>query len=250
MTLAQLASGARIVSRPDPVLAASLSEWVTWVEGATDVQAVVAAASPLDRREVRALLRTLFEHHSTAAALRRLLRSLGLGSASATADDVCAFVRIDPDVRVDRIVDDILRQRRRPTEAIFVGDVSDLQDAVIEELRLAGIATSRMPATSEPAGDMAEAASRVRAGWLWPMARDQRYPSHHVLDLVIAAQISGAAAVGLTDGSDDGFVTVLPHAMSIVARLSAARLPDPTVHGLGRWFAMGATLFGLGSPAT
>jgi 1,4-dihydroxy-2-naphthoyl-CoA synthase len=80
------------------------------------------------------------------------------------------------------------------------------------------------------------------------MACTRRYGPEHVLDLMMAAQISNADAVGHIEGAADGFVTSIPADMSIVSRLAAQGLPDPTVHGFDAWFGAGASLFGLGAP--
>lgn len=246
-TLAQLASGARIISGPDQGLAATFRPWVVWAERADEVADAINAG-PIPRTEHRSVMRSLFEEHSTAAAINGLLRSLGLTrTGQGTRGDVCVLLQSGQDARLEPLVDDVLRQRRRPAEVLVVGETSPAQGAVIDELRLAGLNVSQIRSTWDPAGLVAEAANRMRSPWLWLPTSGTRYPSEHVLDLLVAGQVSGADAVGWVGGEADRYVTELPLGVSIISREAALRLPDPTSTGLERWFAAGASLFGVAS---
>jgi len=246
-TLAQLASGARIISGPDASLGVSLSDWVIWADGPGDDITAATSAGPLALSELRPLMRSLSERHSTARAFEGLMRYLGLNATTASGRDVCAVVRLDPTIRVDRSVDDILRQRQRPAEVLFVGEPTRDHQAVIDELRLARVEVRWMPSGQGDRGDLAEAATRTNAEWLWPMSSVVRYQPEHLLDLMIAAHMSGADAIGWIGGEIDRFVTELSFESSIVSRRAATRVPESVIHDLDRWFAGGASLFGVAS---
>jgi hypothetical protein len=250
--LQQLASGGRVISGPDPALAASFRDAVAWMDGpAGAIEAIRAGAvrGPISGPELRATLRVLYREHATSAALATLASYLGLRSQVTPDRDVCAVVSLDAGVRAADFVDGLVLQEERPVEALFLTADPAAAGPSMRELERAGIAARAADPPDRGVGVARWASGFTGSGWIWPWAPEIRYPPTFLLDCMVGGQIANAAAVGLVDGDEDRFVTALPFTRAVISREAAASRPDPRDGDLASWSRAGAPLFGMATHA-
>jgi hypothetical protein len=250
--LQQLASGCRVVSGPDPALAASFGDAVAWIDGPAGAIAGVRAAAehgPMSGAELRATLRALYRHHATSALLTMLARYLGLRAQVTPNRDVCAVVSLDTDVRPADFVDAILLQQERPVEALILTADAASAHPYLLELVQAGIRARVAHPPDRGVGVPRWASGFAGSGWIWPWSPETRYAPTFLLDCLVGGQVTNAAAVGQVDGDEDRFVTALPVSRAIISREEAANRSDPRDGELASWARAGAPLFGMATSA-
>ena len=248
-TLRQLASGARVVSGPNETLAAALGGWIEGVSEPGDVGKAVraaAASGPRTGSAQRALLRTLFLHHDTTRAITTLAHLAGV-SAPTPRRHICVVARLDGNARPADLLDAVILQRHRPTEALI--DAADPADAMtaIRELELAGIPARALPPSGPERGLARRAASQTSAGWLWLWSSTAEHGPLFLLDSLVAGMISGASAIGGSAGSQDGFHGSGRFEAHVVSREAAASMPDTGIGWSTAWSDRGATAYTVGS---
>jgi hypothetical protein len=236
------------VTGPDERLTAALGQWVEVAADPATIPSTVLAAADLGPRSAgdqRSLLRTLFREHDTSGAMTALAQRTGAPGRS-MGRDVCVIAHLPDRARSTAFADAVLLQEHRPAEVLIVADDPTEPRQVIAEMERAGILARSLPPGGDGGGLARRAAGHAKATWLWPWSAGSWMPPTFLLDAVAAGLMTGAAAVGRTHRSEDGFVEDLAGDGHIVRRVAATTLPDPG-DGWSGWTNRGATLFGLAS---
>jgi hypothetical protein len=265
--LQQLASGARVASVADEPLARSFGDIVSWIgaseagdaagaagtagpaDRAMDAVREAAARGPLSAAERRDVLRIIHRRHATAVALRSLAGYLGLAPELTASRDVCLIAIPGPEQRPIDIVDAILRQEQRPTEALFLTDEPGPLRPYLLELERAGVRGRVGPPPDDGQDVLRWAADLTQASWMWAWAPGVDHASTFLLDCLIGGQMAPAAAIGTVDGETERFVEELAVSRAIVARADALARPDARDGDLGVWARRGAVLLGIATPS-
>jgi hypothetical protein len=265
--LQQLASGARVVSVADEPLSRSFGDVVSWIRardggdgadlegtgaagsGPMDAVREAAARGPLSATERREVLRIIHRRHATAVALRSLAGYLGLRPELTASRDVCLVAVPGPGQRPVDIVDAILRQEQRPTEALFLTNEPAPLRPYLLELERAGVRGRVGPPPDDGQDVLGWTADLTQAPWMWAFAPAVDHASTFLLDCLIGAQMAQAAAIGTVGGETDRFVETLDVSRAIVARADALERPDPHDGDLGIWARRGAVLLGMAAPS-
>jgi hypothetical protein len=172
----QLAAGALVLC-PAPVadrLPADLRDHVRVVNGgaAPDIDA--------DGYDPRPALRTLFLQYATPVRLARLCENLGLAADPLGDRRVAVLAAARDEAAARRLAAATLAQVHRPAEAVITGPAAAVAAA---ELAAAGLTVHTT-------------ADQVRSAWIAPWPQDGEIPDSYLLDLVCAAECSGADVVG------------------------------------------------------
>ena len=219
----QLAAGALVVC-PPPVadrLPADLREHVYTV--------AVAALAAAGGHDPRPALRTLFLRYATPVRLAALCESLGLRADPLRERRVAVLADVTDAAAARRLVAGLLAQIHRPAEAIVTGPG-------------AAIAAGELTERGIVAHSSVEAA---RSAWIAPWPTRHDIPATHLVDLVCAAECSGADAVGGRAAAHGGiaadpytFVTDIEPALMRREWYISGGLP-------AEWAAQGARLLSL-----
>jgi hypothetical protein len=188
----QLAAGALVLC-PAPVadrLPADLREHVYSVAdgGATrssagtehTTVAVSALAAAAGGHDPRPALRTLFSRYATPVRLAALCESLGLRADPLRDRRVAVLADVADAAAARRLAAGLLAQTQRPAEAVVTGPGAAI---VATELGGRGIAVHT-------------SLDEARSAWVAPWSTRAETPATHLVDLVCAAECSGADAVG------------------------------------------------------
>jgi hypothetical protein len=248
-TLRQLASGARVVSGPNPSLAAALGEWIDWADDPAELPEVVRDATKRGARtptERRRLLRRLFQRHDTSRAVGNLARFVGESGATRRRD-ASVVARLDAHVRPGAFVDSVVLQEVRPSEALIAaGDPADARTA-INELERAGIKARHLPPSAAGRGLARSAADFATTDWLWLWSHEIDHDPRFLVDAVLHGVMTGAEAVGRGQGVEDRFVSGPELRGVVVSREAAMRLPEVGDDLLTAWSDRGATVYAVGT---
>jgi hypothetical protein len=237
----QLAAGALVLC-PAPVadrLPADLREHVYTVaegggaaerevglvgpSGGTDgTVAVAALAAAAGGHDPRPALRTLFLRYATPVRLAALCESLGLRADPLRERRVAVLADVTDAAAARRLVAGLLAQIHRPAEAIVSGPG-------------AAIAAGELTERGIVAHGSVEA---VRSAWVAPWPTRHDIPATHLVDLVCAAECSGADAVGGSAADPYTFVTDIEPALARREWYISGGLP-------AEWAAQGARLLSL-----
>jgi hypothetical protein len=246
-TLRQLASGARVISGRNEVLAETLGQWIDWAQDARSVGPSVRAAQasgPRSAEDTRELCRTLFLRHDSTSAILALAQLVGIPARTARRD-VCAVFEWDDRRRPEDFVDAVIRQSLRATEALIAADDPTPLTAWIRELERSGIPCRTIPTASTSRGLANVAASHAESEWLWIWSRDADIDRDFLLDTVVGGLMSQADVVARratnADGSDK-----LPAGAQILRKGAASEFPDLAGGSLDRWSARGAQIHAVG----
>ena len=174
----QLAAGALVLC-PVPVADRLPADMREHVRVAGDGAAAVAALADLADYDPRPALRTLFSAYATPVRLARLCENLGLPADPLADRRVAVLAAARDEAAARRLAAGLLAQAHRPAEAVVTGPGAA---AAAAELGANGIVVRA-------------AAEAVRAPWVapWPGGETSGW---YLLDLVCAAECSGADAVG------------------------------------------------------
>ena len=194
---------------------------------------------PIDRErdpmEQRRVLRVLFAHYSTPVMLRRLLATVGI-AYEPPERAVSLLLTVDDPGNAPAVIASVLAQIHRPTEVLTLS--TPMASRMARELAAAGI-RSRVCSTTDSTSLLIEhATTSLVARRIGPLPGP-----HHLMDLVLAAECSGADAVGYTAADDFTFVPSLPLASSLLRR-DAAMDVDPASELTG-WVRSGRRLLGI-----
>jgi hypothetical protein len=208
----QLAAGALVLC-PAPVadrLPADLRDHVRVVTGGD------AATVTTDGYDPRPALRTLFLGYATPVRLARLCENLGL-AADPLGDRRVAVLAAAPDeAAARRLAAGMLAQAHRPAEAVITGPAAAVAAA---ELAAAGLAVHTT-------------VDAVRSAWIAPWPADGEIPGTYLLDLVCAAECSGADAVGPGSALPYTFTTAVePALLRRDLHMSGGTTADWAAHG-------------------
>jgi hypothetical protein len=227
--LEQLASGVRVVSGPNQALAAAFGKNITFADEPLATPRALAAArdaGPPTAAELWRLLRTLFERYASPVMLSRLTRQLPGVANPLAGRSVAVVIKLGRTSEHEAIVDSLIRQAHRPSEAILIrSDGGSWPDGAQESLESAGIEVRTIEAhDSATWRDVAEA---VASPWLtrWPEGRP--VGTYHLLDLVIGGEMSRGEGVAYQGGNELRHVPGIALDGGIVRRevLSAAGAP-------------------------
>jgi hypothetical protein len=251
-TLRQLASGARVVSGPNDVLAASLGEWIEWAPDPLHLRDAIrsgAERGPRTTGEIRRLLRSLFLGHDTTLAVRSLCRLAAVDGATPRRD-LCAVARLDAEHRPEAFLDDLVSQRYRPSEALIAADDPADASIAMRELEPLGIPARSLQPPRTGCDTAGWAVSHTTADWLWVWEPGRARDPAYLLDSLVAGLISGASVVGTAAGSRDGFGDGMLIEDPVVSRAAAARFPGTGSGWTRSWMDRGATFYGIGADTT
>jgi hypothetical protein len=149
--------------------------------GGTDgTVAVAALAAAAGGHDPRPALRTLFLRYATPVRLAALCESLRLRADPLRERRVAVLADVADAAAARRLAAGLLAQIHRPAEAIVTGPG-------------AAIAAGELTERGIVAHSSAEAA---RSAWIAPWPTRNEIPATHLVDLVCAAECSGADAVG------------------------------------------------------
>lgn len=263
--LEALACGTRIVSLPDPLLAAAGGEAFHSVDGIDDAGRALSEAiseGALDTAQIRPISRRIFQAHAVPVALATLTSRLGLGLDPLAQRSIAILIegsQIDGAEARAALVESIRAQSFRPREAAVlaeadaVGDTELVPAGFIDALAKLGVTTTIV---SGPARDDAwqRLAAATSATWVMAWPAGPADPDA-LLDLALAAESSCAEAVGFVDGSGSGFVSDLPLVGSLLRRelIAEGERPTPDEGADGHLLSLarrGARLFGTNAVAT
>ena len=234
-----LACGSRVVALATPDLEALAGDALHLVaDGSAAAGDLTAAlqAGPRQPLDVRLVLRTLFQDHAVPVRLADLAGRLGLRLDPCAGRRIAVVVELGPSDSSDGLVRDVLGQAYRPWQVIVRGGPQGrLPEAAAQALREAGILVGPTPEATAP--------------WLtmWPAGTTRG--RHHLLDLAMAAEASGADVVGYLPDGRSSFTSALPAAGSLVRRELLAADPPATGTLDDAWVAEaarhGRRLFGI-----
>jgi hypothetical protein len=225
--LRAIACGARVVTIPIPGLGEAGGQALSVVADPSTAEAALGdaiAAGPRADEDVRVELRRLFAEHAVAVRLAALTDRLG-SRIDPLADrrvTIVAALGGPAEAKAQRVVEDLLGQVLRPTEVILVPASGDPVPAgAIDRLAEASI---RAVVVDPRSADASWAAIAQGAGsaWLAPWSTDRGHPPHHLLDLLLAAEMSGADAVGFVAGRGSRYVDDLRIGTAILRTERAA----------------------------
>jgi hypothetical protein len=174
----QLAAGALVLC-PAPVadrLPDDLREHVCVVDASSAARAI----SDSRAYDPRPALRTLFLRHATPVRMARLCADLGLDADPLRHRRVAVLAEVDGEADARRFAADLLAQPHRPAEAVVTGTG-------------AAIAAGELTDNGITVRDGLES---VRSAWVAPWPARDEVPETHLIDLMCAAECSGADAVG------------------------------------------------------
>jgi hypothetical protein len=148
--------------------------------GAESTVAVAALAAAAGGHDPRPALRTLFLRYATPVRLAGLCESLGLRADPLRERRVAVLADVADAAAARRLVAGLLAQIHRPAEAVVTG-----------------------PGAAIAAGELTErgivahgSVETARSAWIAPWPARNEIPATHLVDLVCAAECSGADAVG------------------------------------------------------
>jgi hypothetical protein len=235
LTLASIASGARVLSGPNDTL---LGAFPSAVMPVSDPAAVVGAAeallampelSPVERR---LNLRRIFDFESTPIRLGQLAASLGLRPDPMASRRVTVVVEgvygRDTAVAIDNLLD----QTSPPARILVAAD--EVPDRALDEVRALGIDV----AVVRPGRSWSALAGATDSAWVmvWPNGAADA-PRGLLHDLLAAAESVQADAIGAlaTSPVDLGygrFVDTLPIEGSLIRRAHLSQLDSGTDLGV------------------
>jgi hypothetical protein len=193
--------------------------------GAENTVAVAALAAAAGGHDPRPALRTLFVRYATPVRLAALCESLGLRADPLRERRVAVVADVADAAAALRLVAGLQAQIHRPAEAVMTGPG-------------AAIAAGELAERGIVAHSSAEAA---RSAWIAPWPTRDEIPATHLVDLVCAAECSGADAVGGTGGGAAAPYTFVTDIEPALVRREW--------YGLGgspaQWAAQGARLLSL-----
>lgn len=239
--LESLACGARVVLSDFSGLPAALADAV-----------VLDAAEPavtLEPAALRRLLRELFTGYSTQARLRRLAELADVSVPCAAGWAFSVIARLEGPRDLAALVADVDGQRHRPVEVVIACD--DVAAGAEGELADGGMVLRQLPAAAPDVALLDAATGEWLAPWspAGSAGSPVRWRDTHLLDLAVAAAVSGAEAVGFTPGGDR-FTTALRLPDAAVRRSAARHWGLPGDGRLDGWWRRGGRLFTLDSDVT
>lgn len=247
VALAALASGARVVSGPDPALERLVGDHVTILRADEDPAAAVAAAraaGPRDSVEVRRLLRDVLAW-TVRSQLEQLRRGLALPVSPAQAGDVAVVLEVAGD-HLGRAAEVVLAQTHCPAELLLaVPDADTAAEArrALAEVEGTGVSVRAFVAGAGGPAQLRRLAAAASSPWILSWHLVDAVGPHVVQDLVVAAQMGRPDAVGATTGDDLVFVDDLPLAGSLLRRDLIVELPP--ADSLRSWHRRGHRLLGV-----
>jgi hypothetical protein len=152
--------------------------------GAGNTVAVAALAAAAGGHDARPALRTLFLRYATPVRLAALCESLGLRADPLRERRVAVLADAADAAAARRLVAGLVAQIHRPAEAVVTGAGAAIAAGELTERGI--IAHSSVDTT--------------RSAWIAPWPTRSEIPVTHLVDLVCAAECSGADAVGATSG--------------------------------------------------
>ena len=252
--LEALACGARLVTLPNPVLVQAGGDAVTSVEDTHQAGPAIRAALAAGARqvpEVRAVLRAIFAEHAVPVALAALVERLGLRIDPLRQRGVAAILRPADGRDWGSMIDGILNQSHRPCEIVVQrGLEPGPTERALDALRSAGVALRFVDQTDARA-PLAALAGAATTPWVAVWGSEHGRGGDSLLDLMMAAESSGADVIGSAGDGAWRYVDDLPVAGSVVRRELLASGPPGDFDELSGsprfrpWARRGVKLFGI-----
>jgi hypothetical protein len=198
-------------------------------------------ALPIDRErepsEQRSVMRVLHAQYSTPVMLSRLLATIGI-AYEPPERAVSLLLTVDDPGTALAVVGSVLDQVHRPVEVLISSTPTAARMA--RALTAAGVRSRVCSATDTRRLLVEHASTSLVACRTGPLPGP-----HHLMDLVLGAECSGADAVGYTTADEFTFVPSLPLATSLVRRDAATEMGDAM--DLTAWVQGGRRLLGITS---